>query len=196
MAFGIYASERSPSYRFMKIGSQGYIEDGAINFFKGNYYVKIRTWSEKAKILQAEESLALRVADILRGDSEMPSSLSDFPDEGIEKNSETYINDAVLGHKFLKKAFRAVYSSGNEKFSVFLIKCSSLSETLETVSAYLRAPGIEPELSETGKYVFADGYNGTIFLAWKNERIVIISGLEKDQSEIADKYTSQILREG
>jgi hypothetical protein len=42
--------------------------------------------------------------------------------------------------------------------------------------------------------VFKDGYNGDIFLSWKDNRIVIISGLFKDQAEIADRYTSQILR--
>ena len=39
-----------------------------------------------------------------------------------------------------------------------------------------------------------DGYNGTIFLAWKENMIVIISGLSKDQTEIADRYTSEILK--
>jgi len=39
-----------------------------------------------------------------------------------------------------------------------------------------------------------DGYNGTIFLSWKDNYIVIISGLSKDQSDIADKYTSEILK--
>jgi hypothetical protein len=43
--------------------------------------------------------------------------------------------------------------------------------------------------------MIADGYNGTIFLAWKDKKIVIISGLAKDQSEIADKYTSEILKD-
>jgi hypothetical protein len=33
MAFGIYSAERSPSFRFMKLGTQGYIVDGAVNFF-------------------------------------------------------------------------------------------------------------------------------------------------------------------
>ena len=46
MAFGIYSTERSPSFRFLNLGSQGYTADGAINFFKGNYYVKIRTYSK------------------------------------------------------------------------------------------------------------------------------------------------------
>jgi hypothetical protein len=39
-----------------------------------------------------------------------------------------------------------------------------------------------------------DGYNGTIFLAWKENLIVIISNLSKDQAEIADRYTSEILK--
>jgi hypothetical protein len=47
---------------------------------------------------------------------------------------------------------------------------------------------------DSGKIVIKDGYNGTIFLSWKDNRIVVISGLEKDQSEIADRYTSEILK--
>ncbi len=63
MAFGIYSTERSPSFNYMKLGAQGYSADGSINFFKGNYYVKIRTFSKSEKTLQAVESLALRVAE-------------------------------------------------------------------------------------------------------------------------------------
>ena len=55
-------------------------------------------------------------------------------------------------------------------------------------------PGTEKVESESGRYMLKDGYNRTIFLAWKENRIVIISGLSKDQSEVADKYTSDILR--
>jgi hypothetical protein len=55
MAFGIYSTERSPSFRFMNLGAQGYIADGSINFFKGDYYVKIRTYSKNEKVLQSAE---------------------------------------------------------------------------------------------------------------------------------------------
>jgi hypothetical protein len=194
MAFGIYASERSPSFRFMNIGSQGYIADGAINFFKGSYYVKLRTWSEKPKTLQAEESLAMRVAGMLEGETEMPALLSEFPDEGRKVNEEAFINESVLGHQFLNKAYKAVYQAGNDNFNVFLMKFNSQPEVFKTAAAYLTQAGIEAEPSDAGKYVFTDGYNGTIFLSWKNDRIVIISGLAKDQADIADKYTSEILK--
>jgi hypothetical protein len=194
MAFGIYASERSPSYRFMNLGSQGYIADGAINFFKGSYYVKLRTYSKKPKTLHSEESLAQIVAGMLEGEVDMPSMLSQFPDEGRKKNEETYINESVLGHEFLKSAFKADYQFDNDNFSIFLIKSESPEVALKTAKTYLTTAGIEAGQSDDGKYVFTDGYNGTIFLSWKESTIVIISGLAKDQAGIADKYTSAILQ--
>ena len=195
MAFGIYSTERSPSFRFQQLGSQGYMtSDGAINFFKANYYVKIRTYSKDENTLKSAESLASMVSDMLEGSKEMPSALSLFPQTGKKTNEESYINESVLGHKFLNNAFKANYESGNDIFSVFIIDNNTPEETRKTVEAYLTATGSEAMDSETGKYMLKDGYNGTIFLAWKEKRIVIISGLSKDQSETADRYTSEILR--
>jgi hypothetical protein len=194
MAFGIYSSERSASFHFINLGSQGYNEDGIINFFKGNYYVKVRTYSKDAKTLKAEETLAQNVAGMLSGGTDMPSALSSFPVELRKINEETYINESVLGHKFLNKAFKADYQTGEDVFSVFIFDKSSPDEVKKSVNEYLSSGGIEAVDSETGKYMFKDGYNGTIFLAWKDNRIVIISGLSKDQSDIADKYTTGILK--
>jgi len=194
MAFGIYASERSPSYRFLNLGSQGYIVDGSINFFTGNYYIKIRTYSSKPKTLKSEESLASRVAGMLTGETQMPALLSQFPDEGKKVNEETYINESVLGHQFLNKAFKAIYENGSESFSIFLMSLKSSEEALNTVKTYLASAKIEISQSDNGRYVFTDGYNGTIFLSWKEEKIVIISGLAKDQADLADRYTSDILK--
>jgi len=194
MAFGIYSTERSPSFQFLKLGAQGYIADGAINFFKGNYYVKIRTYSKNEKTIQSAKSLAFNVANILSGSSEMPSSLSLFPVDGKKINEETYINESVLGHKFLDKAYRATYESGNDNFYIFIMGKNSSDETRKSVEAFLSSAGTEAADSDPGKYMFKDGYNGTIFLAWKENRIVIISGLSKDQSDIADHYTSDILK--
>src|SRR5450759_5805757 len=122
MAFGIYSTERSPSFRFINLGSQGYIADGAINFFKASYYVKIRTYSKNESTLKSAESLAHEVADLIKGGKEMPSALSLFPATGKKVNEEIYINESVLGHKFLNKAYKADYESGNDTFSIFLME--------------------------------------------------------------------------
>ena len=194
MAFGIYASERSSTFRFINLGSQGYVIGGAINFFKGNYYVKIRTFSEKPKTLHAEESLATRVANMLGGETEMPALLSKFPDENRKVNEETFINESVLGHEFLKKAFKAEYTIGSDNFSIYLIKFNSSEAALKTGQAYLSAAGVEQVESSNVKCVLTDGYNGTVFLSWYEDTMVIISGLAKDQADIAEKYTSAIIK--
>jgi hypothetical protein len=194
MAFGIYSTERSPSFKYINLGSQGYNTEGAINFFKGNYYVKIRTFSKSEKALQAAESLAFSVAGMLEGSTDMPAVLSMFPSDGKKKNEEMYINESVLGHKFLNRAFRANYESGPDIFSVFIFNCKSPEEASESANAFLASAGIDALESSSGKYVLADGYNGTIFLAWKDSRMVAISGLSKDQADIADQYTSEILK--
>ena len=194
MAFGIYSSERSPSFRFINLGAQGYIADGSINFFKGNFYVKIRTYSKKEKVLQAEETLANRVAGMLTGDAAMPAALSQFPSEGKKVNEETYINESVLGHSFLNKAFKASYQVGSDEFAIFISDANSPEAAKKSVETYIASTGISPAETSDNKFILNDGYNGTIFLAWKDKRIVIISGLAKDQTEIADRYTSEILK--
>jgi hypothetical protein len=194
MAFGIYSTERSPSFSFMNLGSQGYSAEGVINFFKGNYYVKVRTYSKNDKTLQAARALALSTAGMLEGASDMPQPLSLFPAPGRKANEEMYINQSVLGHKFLNKAFKANYVEGPDSFSVFILLTKTPEEAWKSAEAYLASAGTEALESTTGKYVISDGYNGTIFLAWKDNRLVIISGLSKDQADVADQYTSEILK--
>lgn len=194
MAFGIYSTERSPSFTYKNLGAQGYVADGAINFFKGDFYVKIRTYSKNEKTLMASESLALKVSNMLAGDSKMPVILSQFPENGRKINEETYINESVLGHKFLNKAFKAVYEVGSDIFSIFIFDNNSPEETIKSVEAYLKSAGLDEVGAGSGKYMFTDGYNGTVYLAWKENQVIIISGLSKDQSEVADRYTSEILK--
>ncbi len=142
-AFGIYSSERSPSFRFMNLGAQGYITGGAINFFKGDYYVKIRTHSSNEKTLQSAESLALRVAEMLPGGDDMPAVITRFPDLGKKINEEVYINESVLGHKFLNKAFRATYVLGSDNFSIHIIECKSNEESWKIAQAYLSSSNMD-----------------------------------------------------
>ncbi|HCI56051.1 MAG TPA: hypothetical protein PLN06_04095 [Bacteroidales bacterium] len=193
-AFGIYASERSPSFRFINVGAQGYkTNDGSLNFFKDRYYVKIRTYSKNEKVLNDLESLAIKVADMLPGDSSLPKTLREFPESNKVNNTETFINKEVLGHEFLSEAFKAQYEINGTAFSIYLIEKDIPDEIQEMAKKYLSKAELEPENLYEGKYIFRDGYNGDIFLAWKNTRMLIIQGLAKDQSAIADRYTSEIL---
>jgi len=194
MGFGIYSSERSPSFNFFDIGAQGYIAGGSLNFFKDCYYVKLRTYSKKEKVLQAEKALAERIASILPGDKSMPPQLARFPSEGKKTNQETYIHESVLGHSFLAKAFKAVYQTGSDEFAIYIIDGNSAEEIKETAYKYMASTGTDvTDTAGESKLMISDGYNGPIFLSWKEKQLVIISGLARDQADIADKYSSMIL---
>ncbi|MGQ9621389.1 MAG: DUF6599 family protein [Bacteroidales bacterium] len=192
--FGIYASERSPSFRYINIGAQGYITGGSLNFFKGLYYVKMRTYSGKEKILTDLESLAYRISDMLPGEITMPETLTRLPGNNRIKYSETFINQSVLGHEFLSGAYKAEYKQDGTNFSIFLFEKDNPEEVTQMVKAYLSVAGFDTDDFTEGKYVFRDGYNGDIFLAWKGTRMVIIQGLAKDQSAIADRYTGELIK--
>jgi hypothetical protein len=194
MAFGIYSSERSPSFRFNNTGAQGYATDGSLNFFKGNYYVKLRTFSKKQATLQAEQALATRIAAAIEGSDKMPEALALFPGEGKIANSEAFINENVLGHGFLSNAFKADYLSGPDNFSIFIIRNPSADTGRKTLEIYMTATGIDAAVTGEDKYVLSDGYNGKVFVALKDDLLVIVSGLAKDQAEIADRYISEILK--
>lgn len=193
-AFGIYSSERSPSFDFLKLGAQGYNTGGSTNFFKGKYYVKIRTYSKKEKTLQAARSLAGQVDNMLEGETTMPAALGLFPPDSRKANEETYIGESVLGHNYLNNAFKAAYKVGSDEFSVFILEKQSPAEVIRVVNTWLAELEMDPAEEDNGKMLINDGYNGNIFLGWKGNRIVAISGLAKDQTDLADKYTSAILK--
>jgi hypothetical protein len=194
-AFGIYSSERSPSFEFINIGAQGYKTGGSLNFFKGNYYVKIRTYSKSEKVLQAVEILARKTENMLEGDKVMPELLSLFPAENKKKNEELYINESVLGHKFLNGALKAMYEDDGSTFYIHLFRGSSAGDIRKTAETYLKSAGVEPVNNGDDKYMFTDGYNGNIFLSFRNNLMVIITGLAKDQADIAGRYSSRILNQ-
>ncbi|HVN57991.1 MAG TPA: DUF6599 family protein [Bacteroidales bacterium] len=193
-AFGIYSTERSSGFRFLNIGSQGYRTEDALNFFKGRYYVKIRTNAKSTRVRQMLEPLAVKVADAITGEASMPKTLLDFPEAGKKSNEETYISEGVLGHEFLKGAFRATYELSDLNFSIFILDFKNPEDCRKTIGTYLAKCKMDPDNSSSGKYVLSDGYNGDIFLSWKDARIVIIQGLAKDQTDTADRYTSEIFK--
>ena len=124
----------------------------------------------------------------------MPEIISLFPGGGKIENSETYINKNVLGHDFLANAIKADYQNGTDSFSIFIIQNPSEDASRKTVATYMAATGIDAVDTGEDKYILSDGYNGKVFVAWKDNLLVIISGLAKDQAELAGKYTLQILK--
>jgi hypothetical protein len=192
MAFGMYSLERSPGYDFIKVGVQGYNEDGVVFFYKDRYYIKIMTQSESKKVNESMKELAGLIAARINGKIEFPALLKLYPSEGLVRNQETYILESVLGHEFLRGAFRASYEVDNDRFDVYFFNCKS-TEDASVMAARLAGDAYTPG-EDIFKYVFEDGFNGMLHIAQQRERIVIVSGLGTDKTPLADWYINSLLR--
>ncbi|MDZ7739769.1 MAG: DUF6599 family protein [Bacteroidales bacterium] len=192
LAFGIYAMERAPSYDFFDLGVQGYKEKGLIHFLKGEYYVKLTTYSDKKRILSAMDELAQKTEVMLDGSDEFPASLDLFPEKGKQQYSEMYIADNVMGHEFLEDAFRADYKLDDKRFTIYLFTEKTDDENREMLDQYLSRYELSPGESPGGKFSFKDGYNGYVYIEWSKGIVALISGLKEDDAELANEYFNSI----
>ncbi|MFO7851060.1 MAG: DUF6599 family protein [Bacteroidota bacterium] len=193
LAFGIYAMERAPSYNFFKLGVQGYREEGLVHFLKGEYYVKLTTHSDNKRVLAALEELARKTEAMLEGTDEFPEELSLFPSRGKQENSEMYIAENVLGHEFLKKAFRVTYNIDDNRFTIYLFTENTDAENQHMLEQYLTKYSLSPGSEPGGKFYFEDGYNGYVYLAWEQGVVALISGLHENNTGLANEYFSNII---
>lgn len=193
--FGIYSYERSPQYKFIEIGAQGYAEAGLVHFFKGRYYVKVVTNSKSKSIGTSLIQIARNVAAVLPGDNAMPEMIRLLPVNGRVANEETYLNESVLGHSFLEGALRATYHLDGNRFNLYLFRTESVKKAAETVAAYLRSADIDADSDSEGRYKFKDGYNGTVYLVWNREMFAVLTGLGDGMEVFAGNFCDPVLGE-
>jgi len=191
MAFGMYSMERSPGYNFIQTGVQGYNEEGVVHFYKDRYYVKIMTHSGSVKVNEKMKELAGLIAGRIEGKNEFPSLLKLFPAEGLLKNQETYLLESVLGHEFLRGAFRASYEVAGDSFEIYLFNCKD-GEEASAMAARLAGDAYTPG-EEIFKYAFEDGYNGVLHITRQGGRLIVVSGLAFDKTALAERYIALML---
>ena len=182
--FGIYTTERSPDYHFMKIGSEGYLEEGALNFLCGYYYVKLTTASEGEDARNAMVQIAEGVEKNLRQDHNWPDVLQILPSDRI-LYSEHYIAENFLGFEFLNSAFTAEYNKEGEDFQVFIIRTVTPEEVREMLGKYLKFTKQDEPISD-GQFKIHDPYNGDIEVILNGNTLAGIVGC--DTATVLDEY--------
>jgi len=107
-AFGMYAAERSPRYKFVTLGVEGYRSEGTLNFLQDNYYVKLAASGAKAS--GALDPFARMLSKRIGGTSKPPALLAKLPQEHRVAHSEQYVRKDPLGHAFLAPAYLVGYA--------------------------------------------------------------------------------------
>ena len=137
-AFGIYSQERDPGYSFIKIGVQGYLQQGVLNFLTGVYYIKLSTFQTGNRAQEALLIIARKLDEHLMQNNSFPQILNKFPLEGKLPNTEQYASRNFLGYSTLSNAYTAVYKD-SLLFKVLIIETDGVEQAEKMLSEFKKA---------------------------------------------------------
>ena len=146
-AFGVYSSERSPSSRFLPIGTEAHGSALALNFWQGQYYVKLGAFGPEGKTTPVMDSSARAISQRIGSERPLPGFLRMLPEKNRIPHSELYVKKAPLGHAVLSPAYTAKYGMAGKETTLVLSEAASPDE------ARVRIERLRKHFSETGKVV-------------------------------------------
>jgi hypothetical protein len=135
-AFGIYAAERSTEDRLIKMEAQGYMGENVLNFWKGQYYVKLTSFQVSPDTEEVLMMLASAIAAKIKGTYSEPGLFACFPAKNRVQMSERFIPKNFLGLSFLENGYRVEYKNGGSSYEVFLVKSASSEKAEEAFAKY------------------------------------------------------------
>ncbi len=169
-AFGIYGSEKPLAGDYLRVGAEGYYEEGVLNFISGAYYVKLNGFDLGADGREILLGLARRIAAAIGGPERLPETLGYFPAAGRIAHSERFIAGHFLGLEFLGPAFTADYELRGEKFKLFIMNAAGEDQARAMLRDWAAldkgTPAVRP-----GTMSIQDPYNGSVRLEWRGPRI-------------------------
>ncbi len=189
-SFGIYSSERPFRGNWVNVGAQGYYEKGILNFYKGQFYIKMMMY----KVEKSDEEIILiasKIAENLSGSNETPETYKLFPSEAKVDNSEKYIHKNFLGYESFEKAYTVDYETNDTNFEMFLIELDNKTACKKMLDGYFDAIKTDTIQIKEGTIVASDPYLGIIYFLWTENTLIGITNC-KDQS-LAEKYLRKVL---
>jgi len=190
-AYGIYAAERSPEYQFLEVGTQGYLEEGVLNFLTGQFYVKLYSTDSGAEVQEALQKIGKKISGHLDQENNLPEILKLFPSSGKLPYSDQYIRENFIGFDFLHSAFTVGYEGG---FKLFVIQGKDSDEILEMAKQYLAFTKQDIDPASQSEMIFKDPYNGDIPAIIQGPYLIgIIDGSENEKARALLKELAQAL---
>lgn len=189
-AFGIYSAERYPESQFLSIGTQGYQEDGTLNFVIGAKYVKLLCFDCGE---QAGQSLGLFAREVEKQAKEkgsLPEPLKFFPGEGLIANSEKFILRNFLGFSFLHDGYLASYKNKGLEFELFLVEADSDPEAEDMLKQYLAGLTKSGQVADKNDLIFhvRDRYAGHIYVTRVQNYILGVMRINDGFEETGQEY--------
>lgn len=193
-SFGIYSAERFSESEFLPIGVEGYMEEGALNFLVGPYYVKLLCFDcgEKGK-----EYLPIFAKEIVRNVShkgQYPPVLNYFPQENLVPHTQKFVLENFMGYQFFHNGYTANYRKEEMEFDCFIIQAGTEKEAQSMMEQYLekKSEG-SPEKISLG-YHIQDPYYDHVYLGRVKNYLCGVMKIQKGKEKIGIKYLNLLMQ--
>jgi hypothetical protein len=186
-AFGIYAAERSPGYKFISIGAEGYRDRGILNFLQDHYYVKLSGSGANADGLL--DQFARLLSGRIGGTRTLPALLEKLPREHQVPHSEQYMRKDPLGHAFLAPAYVVAYAQGKQESKLVVSVANNAQEAKsrsEQLAKHFKESGecaSAPELGEGGIRA-SNSYEGRLIARRQGRYVIALLNPAENGAEI------------
>jgi len=187
-AFGIYSAERFQDNTFISLGTQGYIEDGSLNFLAGKYYVKLLCFECNGKSEEYLKLFGQQICQKFKKKGQWPSLLDVFSKEGVIPNSEKFILKNFLGYRFLHDGYIVSYRLQGHEFDCFLIEGKDSTDAQDMLDKYLQTRKKEDIHQIPLGFVIKDRYYHNIYLAKKGRYLFGVLKIKKGFEELGERY--------
>jgi hypothetical protein len=195
-AFGMYSAERSPSYRFITMGAEGYRDEGILNFLQGRYYVKLGGFGSGADAVL--DAFARALSPRIGPNPAFPPLLGQLPAEHRKPHSEQYMPKDPMGHAFLGPAYVIAYAAGDKESKLYVTVArdpADAQQRLKELDQNFRSTGESkpaPELGE-GAIRASNSFEGSILARTKGRYLILLSNPGAGGEELL-KATAERLR--
>jgi hypothetical protein len=193
-SFGIYSAERYPESEFMDLGTQGYMEEGSLNFLVGRYYVKLLCYDCGEMSDQWLRTFSEKIVDRVGNEEGFPSYVRTFPKEGSIPNTEKFILRNVMGYKFLHDGYFVSYKMKDMAFDCFLIEGKNEEEASAMLKKYLDAKGADSVQKISLGFRIKDRYYHNIYIAQVNNILCGVMKIPDDFLEVGETYLQQFIQ--
>jgi hypothetical protein len=182
-AFGIYAQERNPAAQFVPAGVEGYAAGTAVNYWAGEYYVKITAFEEHVEIQHAMQAIGSVIEKKIGPAGSAPAEIAWFPAENQMPHSVAYVPKDILGQSYFAGAFEARYQAGRAEYKLLAIdqlNADAAGKVFASYRQFLSGQGRPVmDLSVQGAdqgFAGEDGFYGRVMAARAGGHIVIALG--------------------
>ncbi len=193
-AFGLLSSIRPPGPLTVTLGAGGFSSETSIDFIKGEYLVRLTGYEPTDKTMTAIESLSRLLADKAPGTTDLPSSLTLFPQSNRIEGSERLLAKSFLGQVFLTEVYAVDYQLGKQSVTLFLTDDAANAKLDQWLTEVGEETSTVPDLTFDGTkfLVVENSYYGRIVAGARSDKLIGIIGYSDQLQPFATDWIKSL----